>query len=163
MTTTTTSTLPLTCYATNPSDGALIILKRGETGYWPTEGYKLGDRGSITTWDAFADLLNERMGVTKGQRAAMEAGSLFGWHVPGANPDHYDAATGRLRQAPQRYHVRCTVSGGVTGHRTALLKDHGEVRVFETREAAEAECQELLRANGPNARAQFSYTPERAS
>ncbi|HLY47624.1 MAG TPA: hypothetical protein VKR21_00375 [Solirubrobacteraceae bacterium] len=82
-----TTDLPATCYATNPSDGALILLRKGESGYYPTEGYSKGQ----LTWDQVADLLNEQMGVTKGQRAAMEAGSLFGWAAPGANPDNYDA------------------------------------------------------------------------
>ena len=51
------------------------------------------------------------MGVTKAQAAAMEAGSMFGWHVPGADPKNYDdnglplppgdAARQRERQMPQ--------------------------------------------------------------
>jgi hypothetical protein len=86
--------LPRTCYATHPTDASLILLKRGETGYYPTEGYSLNN--AVPTFDELADLLNERLGVTKAQRAAMEAGSLFGWHVPAADPTHYDCA-GRLR------------------------------------------------------------------
>ena len=50
-------------------------------------------------------------GMTKAQAAAMEAGSMFGWHVPGADPKNYDdnglplppgdAARQRERQMPQ--------------------------------------------------------------
>lgn len=42
--------------------------------------YKIGDE------------LNAMEGVTPPQLSAMHAGSMFGWHVPAANPDNYDAA-----------------------------------------------------------------------
>lgn len=79
--------LPKTCYGTLNTTGELILLKAGETGYWPTEGYATNDL--FPTFDAVADLLNEQRGVTKAQRMAMEAGSIFGFHVPGAHPDAY--------------------------------------------------------------------------
>ena len=34
--------------------------------------------------------LNQYHGADKAQIAAMEAGSLFGWHIPAANPNMYD-------------------------------------------------------------------------
>jgi hypothetical protein len=37
-----------------------------------------------------ANDMNEMMGVTKAQEAAMLAGSMFGWSVPAANPRNYD-------------------------------------------------------------------------
>ncbi len=89
MTDTYETRLPETCYGTLPSDGSLILLKRGERGYWPTEGYTLGT--VVTTWDELADILNARRGVTKAQRAAMEAGSAFGFHTPAADPAKYDS------------------------------------------------------------------------
>jgi hypothetical protein len=79
--------LPVSCYGTLPSDGSLILIKRGETGFWRAEGYTLGTM--VPTWDALADILNNRRGVSKAQRAAMEAGSCFGWDVPAADPANY--------------------------------------------------------------------------
>ena len=34
--------------------------------------------------------VNQYHGADKAQIAAMEAGSLFGWHIPAANPNMYD-------------------------------------------------------------------------
>jgi len=33
--------------------------------------------------------LNVRLGVTSSQQEAMRVGSMFGWHVPGADTDCY--------------------------------------------------------------------------
>lgn len=82
------SKLPEVCYGTLLSDGSLILLKRDETGYWPTEGYSTN--GLFLTFSDVADMLNEKMGVTKAQRAAMELGSIAGFDAPGANPDLFD-------------------------------------------------------------------------
>lgn len=84
----TSARLPLICYGTHPSDQTLVMLKAGEVGYWPTEGYSMG---FFKSWDEVADMLNEQRGISKAQRAAMEAGSMFGFDVPGANPANYDA------------------------------------------------------------------------
>lgn len=84
--------LPAKCYAILLTNNELIEIRAGEKGY-----YRLGQRwpqmecrhrGDITM-DELADLLNKEDGVTKGQREAMETGSMFGWEVPGANPDLY--------------------------------------------------------------------------
>jgi hypothetical protein len=61
-----------------------------------------------------------------------------------------------------RYNIQCTVSGGVTGFRQALLKKDGEIVVFETREEAQAECDRLLANLSPYRTAQFSYVPVEA-
>lgn len=37
-----------------------------------------------------ADLINQRMGVTKAQEAAMLAGSMFRWESKLADPRYYD-------------------------------------------------------------------------
>lgn len=37
-----------------------------------------------------ADAANADRGITKAQARAMEAGSMFGWDVPGADPRNYD-------------------------------------------------------------------------
>lgn len=85
--------LPEVCFGTLNSTGELIILKAGEKGYWPASGYALG---GFPTWDELADFLNNRRGASKAQRAAMEAGSMFGFHVPLADVDQYDD-DGKLR------------------------------------------------------------------
>jgi hypothetical protein len=74
--------LPELCYGLNLSDNAIIIIRRGVSGYYLT------DYGKGT--DAVVDTLNARQGVTKAQREAMEAGSMFGWHVPAADPKTWE-------------------------------------------------------------------------
>ena len=58
-------------------------------------GYYLTDFDSLTDSDKIAELavkhFNEKLRVTPAQSTAMEIGSMFGWHVPGANPDSYAA------------------------------------------------------------------------
>ena len=57
-----------------------FAIHRGVPGYTPMP--------SCT--DAFADKFNAEKGVTAKQIEAMQVGSMFGWHVPGADPDSYD-------------------------------------------------------------------------
>ena len=79
--------LPEMCFAKHPFDGTFIALTRGQAGYNVTTVYT----------QAHADALNVKLGgVTKAQIAAMEAGSMFGWDVPGADPARYDDE-GKLR------------------------------------------------------------------
>lgn len=75
------SILPEHCYATLPTTGEIIIIKKGEKGYYQTH---------IEGGQKVADQLNERLQVSKAQEAAMVAGSLFGWDSPGADPKNYD-------------------------------------------------------------------------
>lgn len=77
--------LPPHCYGVLHT-GELIIIKNGEKGYFPTD-VPVTDRESMK---AFADEMNEKLGVTKAQAAAMLSGSMFGWDVPAANPNSYD-------------------------------------------------------------------------
>lgn len=78
--------LPEMCFSILKSTGDLICIKRGESGYYPSD------------WDThdkernaeLAAELNEQLGVTMEQRQAMEAGSMFGWSVPGADPVTYE-------------------------------------------------------------------------
>jgi hypothetical protein len=63
-------------------DGPFLI-HRGIPGYDPRPGWT----------DRHCASINE--GVTPAQIEAMMVGSMFGWHVPGANPDRYDV-DGRL-------------------------------------------------------------------
>jgi hypothetical protein len=56
------------------------------------------------------------------------------------------------------YNIKCTVSGGVTGYRTSLLKGNGVVKVFATRELAQAEADRLnSQMNNAHSVASFSY------
>lgn len=80
------SGLPFLCYGALET-GALILIRRRTSGYWPAEGYSLGP---FKTWDEVADFLNTKRGITKAQRAAMEAGSMFGFDCAAADPASYD-------------------------------------------------------------------------
>lgn len=87
--------LPSMCYAVHNTEGSVIIVKNGETGYYNT---------SIGTKDAaesreIVDEYNAKLGVSKAQAAAMYAGSMFGFHVPAANPEMYDENGSPKRQS----------------------------------------------------------------
>ena len=77
--------LPDTCFATLPGTGDLIILKRGETGYYRSD-WETGDK---TENQKIADFHNLKRGITPAQVEAMQVGSMFGFDVPGANPQVY--------------------------------------------------------------------------
>ena len=79
--------LPELCYSVLNTTNEIIIVKRGETGYYRTDYAPAKDRKAAEEW---CDLLNERLGVTKSQRKGMEVGSMFGFDVLGINPDYYD-------------------------------------------------------------------------
>ena len=85
--------LPDLCYSISLEASRVIILRRGVDGYYPTDWPPFSD---LQDGGAHVDRLNGRMGVTPAQRAAMEAGSAFGWDVPAADPSRYDDA-GRFR------------------------------------------------------------------
>ena len=77
--------LPEMCFSTLLTTGDLICIKRGETGYYPSD-WDTGDKEQNVE---LADQLNEKLGVTMWQRKAMEVGSMCGWDVPGADPAKY--------------------------------------------------------------------------
>lgn len=77
--------LPEKCFSVLPSSDELIIIERNKAGYTPA-----GAKAHGRTGREAADAANKAMGVTKRQEAAMVAGSMFGWNVPGANPMNYD-------------------------------------------------------------------------
>ena len=81
--------LPESCFATLPGTGDLIILKRGETGYYRSD-WETGDKAKN---QEIADMHNRKCGITPAQVEAMKVGSMFGFDVPGANPQvYYDEA-----------------------------------------------------------------------
>lgn len=80
------SSLPEKCYSTLLDTGAIVILKRGETGYFKTDiPYASKEEAR-----QIVDEQNGKLGVTKAQAAAMQTGSMFGFHVPGAETKGYD-------------------------------------------------------------------------
>ena len=78
--------LPKQCYSTLASTGEIILIKRGEDGYFPSD---LPDSGREEN-RRVVDERNREGGVSKAQEAAMSAGSMFGWDVPAADPRSYD-------------------------------------------------------------------------
>ena len=64
----------------------LICIKRGESGYYPSDW----DTGDPAQNKKLADYNNERLGVTQAQRLAMEAGSMHGWTCAAADPVTYE-------------------------------------------------------------------------
>lgn len=80
------SSLPEQCYVYLPTSQEIGIVKKGESGYYRSDLSPVyGERGQ-----EFVDELNRQGGVSKAQAAAMLAGSMFGWQVPGADPKNYD-------------------------------------------------------------------------
>lgn len=82
--------LPKECWSVLPSSGALIKIRKGEDGYHPMGNLRTKTAKEVFGCDSndqLADLLNEKMGISKAQRMAMEIGSMSGWDVPGADPD----------------------------------------------------------------------------
>ena len=78
--------LPELCFSVLPDTGDLICIKRGESGYYPSDW----NTKSREQNEELADYNNERLGVTSAQRRAMEVGSMFGWQAPDADPASYE-------------------------------------------------------------------------
>jgi len=85
--------LPEFCYGRLLADNSLIGIHAGEAGYRRKVNHPLPDsvhQQSKDEVEAFIDEQNKALGVTKGQREAMEIGSMFGWEVAGADPLNYN-------------------------------------------------------------------------
>ena len=84
--------LPEMCFSTLKTTGDLICIKRDESGYYPSD-WSTHDKERNAE---LANELNEQLGVTVEQRKAMEAGSMFGWDCPAADPKSYEQAEQRI-------------------------------------------------------------------
>ena len=87
------SDLPEMCYAVHVETGEVIIVKKPETGFYRTDIKTSGCEES----KQIVDEANRNLGVTKAQAEAMYCGSLFGFHVPGADPKQYDSMGNMLK------------------------------------------------------------------
>ena len=79
--------IPPLCLSIEPSSGDLINIKRGISGYFPSDWNRPGEREYNRRT---ADFANEGLHVSRAQEAAMLHGSMFGWGCPAANPKDYD-------------------------------------------------------------------------
>lgn len=80
--------LPDTCLTVSDLDGSLILIKNGEQGYYPSS-WSTNDPEQNR---CIADSYNQKLGITPEQEKAMSVGSMFGWNVPGADPDFWRKA-----------------------------------------------------------------------
>ena len=85
------SSLPDHCFSVLAETGEMIIIKKGESGYYHSDL----NCNDATVSRVVAAENNKRLGVSKIQEECMVAGSMFGWDVPGADSKNYDA-TGRF-------------------------------------------------------------------
>ena len=84
------SSLPEHCYVYLLTENRIGIVKKGESGYYKTDLLESNNIKSHDEAESFVDELNGKLGVTRAQREAMMAGSMFGWHTPAADPKIYD-------------------------------------------------------------------------
>lgn len=92
---TTLQKLPEMCLTRSKTTGAVIAIRRGELGYYLAQA-KL-------TPEEF----NARHGISAEQVEAMENGSLWGWEVPGADPDIIRS----MRASADHCHRRAATGG----------------------------------------------------
>ena len=94
-----TPPLPEKCFTVQPSSGELIAIERYKPGYQVSPmAYFKGKTPQQT-----ADVLNDDMGVTRAQAAAMLAGATLGWTSSAADPSRYNK---RGRPIQSRRHER---------------------------------------------------------
>ena len=78
--------LPEQCYSILPGSGEIIVVKRNEKGYYNPHIPASSQEQAREIVDEY----NGKLGVTRAQEEAMRTGSMFGFHVPGADPKNYD-------------------------------------------------------------------------
>jgi len=77
----------LSILETNPPGKYVIGIYKGEDCYRSTTY----DTHDLAKAKELANHINKKLGVTAAQRECMEAGSMFGWNVPGAQLDYVEA------------------------------------------------------------------------
>lgn len=80
------ASLPEMCYSVLQENGQIVVLKRGDVGYFQADI----PSSDLESANALVALYNQKLGVTKPQFEAMKAGSMFGFQVPAADPQNYD-------------------------------------------------------------------------
>ena len=93
------ASLPDQCYTFVDSLNMIAIINKGELGY--TDAKSANGRPSENR--AMVNKLNEQLGVTKAQYAAMKQGSRFGFDKPDADPKNY-TEKGTLIKPKNRNH-----------------------------------------------------------
>ena len=81
------SSLPDYCYSYIVTENVIGIIKKGESGFFKTD-ISFADKSEAKK---IVEEYNKKLCVTKAQYQAMQAGSMFGWEVPAADPAMYDA------------------------------------------------------------------------
>jgi len=79
------NSLPENCFSITSAADEIVVITKGEMGHRPA-----GARAEGATAREGATALNEAMGVTRAQEAAMLFGSIYGWDKPAADPEYYD-------------------------------------------------------------------------
>lgn len=79
--------LPEVAYAVHLLDGSAVLIKRGESGFYPLDTDKFPQ--AVAEPEAFVSQMNKQMGVRPSAAEAMKLGSMFSWDMPGANPEAY--------------------------------------------------------------------------
>jgi len=78
--------LPPLAFGRNPTDNSLVLIKRGEEGYYPLAPTAKLPQVKSNEDPTDAAALNAAIGVTPAQALAMVNGSMFGFDCPGADP-----------------------------------------------------------------------------
>lgn len=78
--------LPEACLTLMPSNGGLIYIERGQSGYH-TSNWDTGDPAQNRR---IADNYNQTHGISWAQEEAMLNGSLYSWDAPAADPKRYE-------------------------------------------------------------------------
>ena len=77
--------LPDLCYGVLNTTHEIIVIKKGETGYYATDWPAAKTAEDANGW---CNEMNDGLGVTRAQRNAMEHGSMFGFDCLAADPDN---------------------------------------------------------------------------
>jgi len=97
-----TKTLPQFCYTLLNTTGELIRIERGQKGYMSYSDDKPENKGKkILGLDALdrAEKLNAALGISDICIVeAMSVGSMFGWNIPGADPEMFKGKEDKLRE-----------------------------------------------------------------